>query len=342
MKHWTLEQLTTLRRLRDGFLAGRAGARDYWRSRDDVALYDDTFAQRIGWKWDAVLHEVGARGWQPQSRTILDWGCGSGIAHRRVLAKWPGHFSTVLLHDRSALAAHYAAEKLSADFPAVESRNVLAAPPAPGTLLLVSHLVNELRGPDLETLLAAARQAQEVLWVEAGTHADSRALIAVREKLRPHLTPLAPCTHSAVCGMLTRRNEQHWCHHFAQPPSHAFQDARWAELSSELNIDLRSLPYSFVLFSQAVAQDPAYTGTSRVIGKTRDFKGFSKILSCQVEGVADFMLQKRDAPGLLRDLREQRHIPVYRWTRAGERLSGGVPCIPEATPDSDPSTSAPH
>lgn len=331
MRHWTPQQLNTLRRLRDGFLAGTAGARDYWRSREEIALYDDTFAQRIGWKWDAVLHEVQARGWQPQSRTILDWGCGSGIAHRRVLAAWPGHFTSVSLHDRSALAAHYAAEKLKEQFPAVECRNAVAEPPAPGTLLIVSHVVNELPGTELARLLQAAGQAQEVLWVEAGTHADSRALIAAREQLRGKLTVLAPCTHGAACGLLTQRNAQHWCHHFAQPPSHAFQDARWAELSKELNIDLRSLPYSFLLLSQVAAQDPSFTGASRVIGKTRDFKGYSKVLSCQAEGVAEFMLQKRDAPRLLRDVQEQRQIPVYRWARTGERISGGEPCVREAS-----------
>ncbi|MGV3531626.1 MAG: small ribosomal subunit Rsm22 family protein [Chthoniobacteraceae bacterium] len=336
MKHWTPQQLDTLARLRDGFLTGAAGARDYWRSREELALYDETFAQRIGWKWDAVLHEVKARAWHPKSRTIVDWGCGSGIAHRRVLAAFPGQFTQVLLHDRSPLAMQFAADQLRAEFPGVESRSALAEPPPPGALLVVSHVVNELPGTELSKLLHAALAAQEVLWVEAGTHADSRALIAIREQLRENLTVIAPCTHAEQCGLLTKRNDPHWCHHFAQPPSQIFQDARWHEFSRELGIDLRSLPYSFLLLSQTAQQSPVFAGASRVIGRTRDFKGYSKILSCQEEGVADLMLQKRDAPRLLREVQEQRHIPVYRWTRAEERISAGEPCVIEPAEDVEP------
>src|SRR5687767_12126966 len=82
IKHFTLPELAALRRIRERFLHGTAGDADYWRVPADVALYDSTFAERIGWKWDAVLGELRLRGWRPRSRRVLDWGCGSGIAHR--------------------------------------------------------------------------------------------------------------------------------------------------------------------------------------------------------------------------------------------------------------------
>ena len=72
--------LSTLERLRQGFLAGTAGQQDYWRSARDLAAYDATFAQRIGWKWDFVLEDLMALGWKPPAGPVLDWGCGSGIA----------------------------------------------------------------------------------------------------------------------------------------------------------------------------------------------------------------------------------------------------------------------
>jgi hypothetical protein len=78
MKHWTPGQLTRLRVLRERFLNRTAGAEDYWRTAEDLALYDATFADRIGWKWDAVLRELTLRGWAPRSRHVLDWGCGTG------------------------------------------------------------------------------------------------------------------------------------------------------------------------------------------------------------------------------------------------------------------------
>ena len=67
------------------------GVRDYWDSPVTVAAYDRSFAQRIGWKWTAVMEELSARGWTlPQNISrIVDWGCGSGIASRIFLENIP-------------------------------------------------------------------------------------------------------------------------------------------------------------------------------------------------------------------------------------------------------------
>ena len=177
MTHWTAAELSALRRLRGRFLAAQAGA-DYWRSGEEIALYDSTFGERIGWKWDAVLRELDARGWRPASRHIVDWGCGSGVAGRRVLAHWPGRWESLALHDRSRLAMGFAADRARRDFREVRiSTAPLARLPA-DTLLVLSHVLNELPAPELAEVLALARQAREIIWVEAGTHADSRRLIA--------------------------------------------------------------------------------------------------------------------------------------------------------------------
>src|SRR6202011_496947 len=102
--------------LRQRFLDGTAGATDYWSSENDLALYDATFGERIGWKWDAVLSELAARGWQPRSRAVLDWACGSGVAGRRVAALWP-EIESLALHDRSPLAVRFATAKARALLP---------------------------------------------------------------------------------------------------------------------------------------------------------------------------------------------------------------------------------
>ncbi len=321
IKHWTPQELTALRRIRERFLNGTAGTEDYWRVAADVALYDSTFAERIGWKWDAVLGELRRRGWQPRSRRLLDWGCGSGIAHRRVLGEWP-RFSSLALHDRSPMARRFAAEKAREGFPG------LAFPQGPpftdrDTLLLVSHVINELPAAELEGLLDLARGAGEVIWVEAGTHADSRRLIEVRERLLGDFVAVAPCTHQQRCGLLTAGNAPHWCHHFATPPSEIFQDARWAEFGKEMGIDLRSLPYSFLVLARPAAPLPTPAGYSRIIGEPREAKGFARVLSCHAQGVADLVLQKRDAPELFRALKKGALAPVYRWTLADGKIVGG-------------------
>jgi hypothetical protein len=320
-KHFTKIQLLALNRMRERFIKGTAGAQDYWRFEEDLALYDATFGERIGWKWDAVLRELHRRGWAPQSRTAIDWGCGTGVAGRRVLAEWP-QIRTLALHDRSPLAMRFAMERAQQVFPGMEVRRFLKCDPS--SLLLVSHVANELSPSALDGLLALAAQAREIIWVEAGTHADSRRLSEIRDRLLPGgFTVIAPCTHQARCGMLTPENERHWCHHFAAPPEVAFRDARWAEFGKELSIDLRSLPYSFLVLSRDVA--PLAPGFSRVIGEVREAKGYCKVLSCQAEGVSEFMLQKRDAPELHRELRKGWEAPIYRWTLEDGKIKGGEP-----------------
>jgi ribosomal protein RSM22 (predicted rRNA methylase) len=132
---------------------------------------------------------------------------------------------------------------------------------------------------------------------------------------------VAPCAHRAACGLLASNNSAHWCHYFAAPPSSVFQDARWAEWGREMGIDLRSLPYSFLVLERAAASGPA--GFSRVIGEPREGKGHLKVLSCQEEGVQEFMLQKRDAPSLFRELRKGTETPIYRWRMEAGKIVGG-------------------
>src|SRR5437867_12656307 len=107
--NWDPIDWNSLERLRTAFLSGTAGAGDYWQSESALASYDATFAQRIGWKWDYVLAELTRRGWSPPRGELLDWGCGSGIAHRAFLDHFGADGVTKLwLTDRSVLAVAYA------------------------------------------------------------------------------------------------------------------------------------------------------------------------------------------------------------------------------------------
>src|SRR3954470_4086812 len=104
--NWETLDWEILDRLRETFLSRDKTAGPYWHTITDLECYDFTYGERIGWKWDAVLRELKARGWKPTpGATVLDWGCGSGIAGRRVIQAFgPDHFSRLLLHDHSALA----------------------------------------------------------------------------------------------------------------------------------------------------------------------------------------------------------------------------------------------
>lgn len=330
MRRFAAAELATLQRLRGVFLSA-TGEDDYWRSPDDLALYDQTFGARIRWKWDAVLHELSVRNWQPRSRHLFDWGCGSGIGSRALLAHW-NHFESVTVRDRSPIAERFAGAQIAREHSAIECDSARAIGPA--TLVAISHVMNELDERALDELLASIAHAQELIWVEAATHRESRRLLEVRERLLENglFRAIAPCTHQRMCGLLTKENARHWCHHFAETPREIFHDADWAHFSRAMGIDLRRTPYSFLVIARAAApREFGAENVSRVIGLPRDFKGYSKVLSCQAAGVTELMLQKRDARELFDFVRQQPAVPLYRWKIADGKIVGGVPCA-DATP----------
>ena len=117
---WDTLDWAALDRLRDTFLAAKPDGACYWVSRSDLENYDFTFAQRVAWKWDAVLRELRLRGWTPLSNRLLDWGCGSGIAGRRVVEFFgPEHFTSLRVFDRSPLAMEFAVGSAQETFPSL-------------------------------------------------------------------------------------------------------------------------------------------------------------------------------------------------------------------------------
>jgi len=279
-----------LNRLRAGFLAG---ATDYWRSERDLASYDLTFAQRIGWKWDFVLAELKRLGWEPPAGEVLDWGCGSGIAGRAFLGEFTP--TGVAVWDRSELAVKFAMRRLAERFPNVPVRRGQT-----GTTLLLSHVITELSDAQLDEVLALIRAATAVSWVEPGTYAASRRLITVRNSAPYNI--VAPCTHREICGLVADENSRHWCHFFAPSPSAIFRDGNWARFAKVAGVDLRSLPVSYlVLDRRPVPSLPA----ARVIGVPRVYKAHALALTCDATGVRDREIRQRDEPEEFRRLKKK-------------------------------------
>ncbi|PTY07000.1 hypothetical protein DB347_10435 [Opitutaceae bacterium EW11] len=337
---WEKLDWAALDRLRDGFLSGAAGNGPYWSSLSDLEHYNLTFGERIGWKWDAVLRELRLRRWAPRptkdaaadSRlTLLDWGCGSGVAGRRVIdAFGPARFRALWAWDHSSLAREFTVSSGRQTYPSLEVAEWprSAAP----DVLVVSHVLNELPRQELADLIALVRRAGSVIWVEPGTHAVSRQLIEIREHLRSDLRVVAPCTHGAACGLLAPENARHWCHYFADPPAAIYADSDWVRFGQRAGIDLRSLPYSFLVAESPGLQTPdavlAPDGTARIVGEARHYKGYAKLLSCDASGVAELTLQKRDEPALFKALKRPEGVPIYRWQRSGDRIARAEPIYP--------------
>lgn len=322
---WEKLDWTALDRLREGFLSGSAAHGPYWRSLSDLEHYNLTFGERIGWKWDAALRELRLRGWIPlagveRNLTLLDWGCGSGIAGRRVIEAFGSErLSTLLVWDHSSLAREYAARAARTQFPHLETREYRETDSV--DVLVISHVLNELSSEARASLLGLVRRAGSVIWVEPGTHAVSRDLIGIREALRTEFSVVAPCTHVARCGLLAPENAGHWCHHFADPPPAIYADSDWVKFGQRAGIDLRSLPYSFLVLEKLAARGSGDPSTAaRIIGDARHYKGYAKLLSCDAAGVQELTLQKRDDPALFKELKRESGIPIYRWTREADRI----------------------
>lgn len=309
-----------LRVLRERFLAD--ASEEYWTERD-LELYDATFAQRIGWKWAGVLDCLTRARWKPASARMLDWGCGTGIASRAVAA-W-SEIGEAEAFDQSARAASFAVRALERCGVRAR-RRAHEGPVEPGTLLLLSHVAGELKDDELTGLAEMAATAQEVIWVEPGSREISRRLGAVREVLRAAGHRFAaPCTHAERCPMLDPENERHWCHFFARPPTEIFQSPFWREFSMRLEIDLRSLPYSFLASSRLALPGQA-ADAERLIGRPRELKAHALLFCCGAGGLHERMLQKRDEPELFRRITKKSLDGVFAWKMDPEkpgRAAGG-------------------
>ena len=332
---WTELDWQALDRLRAKFLHGAAAAGPYWETEDDLSSYDLTYGERIGWKWDHVLRELHLRGWRPGpgAREVFDWGCGSGVAARRVISAFgPESFDALTVWDHSPLATGFAEEAAQLAFPALrvaQATPSLLAGDSPIGLLIISHVLNELPPDALAALRGLIARAAAVLWVEPGTHAISRQLGKLRDELRSDFRIIAPCTHELGCPMFAEGNERHWCHFFAPPPSEIFADANWVKFGQRAGIDLRSLPYAFfALEKPRMGEPPVATSDpslSRVIGRVEHFKPYARLLNCDATGLAELELPKRADPALFKQLDRTKAPLVYRWRRAGDKILGGEP-----------------
>jgi SAM-dependent methyltransferase len=303
----TRDLLERLRRLRELFLDERRAAAlpDYWRDARDLAAYDAVLGARIGWKWDAVLAECRDRGWpRADAATVLDHGCGSGVAARAFVAAFGAR--EVLCHDRSRAAMAFAVERLRAQLPAVAARTLPALGDVRPDVLLVSHVLGELDPDGEQQLRGLIARSARVVWVEPGARAVSRRLSAIRDELLGTFRVVAPCPHRARCPALAREHD--WCHFFAAPPPEAFTAGFWAITARELGIDLRALPYAFLALERVpvVAPPPSVPPPPhRVLGRASVGKHDARVQLCTEPDLVDAVVTKRAQPELWRALKKR-------------------------------------
>ncbi|MBL7997155.1 MAG: hypothetical protein JNL32_00825 [Candidatus Kapabacteria bacterium] len=300
----------TLERIRTQYLNGTAGNADYWQSADDLAAYDATFAQRIGWKWNAVLNDLDRLEWKPPAGApLIDIGCGSGIASRTVLRHYgSASFASVHLHDRSPLAMRYAAESITAGFAVHVTQtaeyNTETLPVMPSDAVVVlSHILTELTAVQAESVVRSIANAAAVLWVEPGTQTASNRLVAVRTMLQPQFGIVAPCTQQCECPMNNPVNARHWCHAFAAPPAEAFTESGWSQFADDFGIDLSRLAYSHCIFDKRAEYHTA-TAEYRILGTPNVTSADAVACVCNGATVSEIIAAKKRAPSLYKALKK--------------------------------------
>lgn len=217
------------------------------RDRSDVAAYA---AYRMPATFEAVRSVLdalrdAAPDWAPATHT--DVGGGTGAASWAVAGAWDGPRTTVLDWAEPALAlgrelagasghpglraAAWQRARIGTDL-ALDATD----------LVTVSYVLNELT-PEARTALvdAAARAAQAVVIVEAGTPDGYARVIEARDRLiAAGLTVAAPCPHSDACPIAPGTD---WCHF----------SARVSRSSLHRKVKGGSLPYEDEKFSYVVA-----------------------------------------------------------------------------------------
>jgi Mitochondrial small ribosomal subunit Rsm22 len=177
--------------------------------------------------------------------------------------------------------------------------------------------VGELDDRSEELLATIIGRASSVIWVEGGSAALSKKLVLWRERL--DWPVIAPCTHRQHCGMLAPENHLHWCHFFTRPPGETFMSAEWAEFAKQLEIDHRSVAFSYLVLDRAATNQPP--GLARSIGSTRVYKASAKLQLCDEHGLHDVELMKRDFPEVWRALKKGWSPALTKVETNGDRIS---------------------
>lgn len=117
---------------------------------------------------------------------------------------------------------------------------------------------------------------EHLLIVEPATRECGRLLMESRAQLiKKGYHPLAPCTHSKPCPLLTH-SPRDWCH--LRVPFQGPED--WEDLESYLPMKNRTLTYSYLLMSRTI-ENRQFPNATRVLGDTLKEKGKTRQLICR-------------------------------------------------------------
>lgn len=310
-----------LHELRQIFIGETHSEGDYWLEPNTLESYDATFAQRIGWKWDYVMGEVLRSGWVPDwSIPVCDWACGTGIAIRAYLEftrPAVNQLAQVSVYDRSPAAMRFAASH-----PGMKDFQVSLSTGEPGgkAFYLISHVLTEMTGDQLVALKSQLlERADGFIWVEPGAYGPSRLLGQMRDQMLSEFFPWSPCPDSCACPAMAPDRWDDWCHFFAPTPSPVFHDSFWAQFATNMEIDLRSLPVSFLCMDRRRPND-LHPNRCRFLGRAHMLKYQAGIDACFQGQYRKLTASKRQSPHLYKRLKKGSHSHLAEIELNGDEL----------------------
>ena len=119
--------------------------------------------------------------------------------------------------------------------------------------------------------------------------------------------------------MLAAGRERRLVPPFTRPPAEVFTSAFWRAFSSELGLDLRSVPFSFL--AMARRGEPAHPdgARARILGSARVLKGRALLEVCDESGVREVALLQRTDRELFKRLERRQHEPLLAELELDDR-----------------------
>jgi ribosomal protein RSM22 (predicted rRNA methylase) len=204
-----------------------------------------------------------------QHRSLLDVGAGPGVATWAALEQWPSLDELTLVEVEPEMLA-VGRELLP------EGRWLagdVAAARGPVDLVLASYVLGELSDPDAAAQILWQRAADSIVFVEPGTPAGYRRVLAARAGVieRGGHT-VAPCPHDLECPL----PDDDWCHFAARlPRSRLHRRAKGADLGWEDE----KLSYA------VLSREPVEPAAARIIRPPQVRSGHVRLVTSDGDGV---------------------------------------------------------
>jgi len=270
------------RAISDNYRARRVTA-DAIRCADDALAYALARAPATYAAAAAALGRLAEENPDFAPKSLVDLGCGPGVAGIAAREVWPG-LARATLVDRSREFLALARELADGDV--VEADLTRLPPLEPADLVVAAYAFTELADADLPAFIDAAFAATAgvLVLIEPGTPRDHARLMAARARLLSQGgVVLAPCSHDAPCPLVA----PDWCHFSVRLPR-----LRDHKLLKDGDAPFEDEKFSYLAVARAGGAPRP--GFARIVARAKRQKHAICFTLCHNGGITRTSVAKRD------------------------------------------------